>query len=202
MIIKAQDVKELREKTGLGMMECKKALEEANGNLEEAIKNLRKSSALKAEKKASRTAVEGIITSKISDKEITFVEVNCETDFVAKDENFIKFCEEALKVAVDASSEVNLLDEVSESMEKLQSYPDPELKEKCTERALSSIYFLQKCLDFEKGGELAVKLFKVYEYCRKQIIQFCTVDSKVTLKQAILFINTIYEGWEGMKQTN
>ena len=118
MIIKAQDVKELREKTGLGMMECKKALEEANGNLEEAIKNLRKSSALKAEKKASRTAVEGIITSKISDKEITFVEVNCETDFVAKDENFINFCEETLKVAVEASSEENLLDKVSESMEK------------------------------------------------------------------------------------
>ena len=118
MTIKAQDVKELREKTGLGMMECKKALEEANGNLEEAIKNLRKSSALKAEKKASRTAVEGIITSKISDNEITFVEVNCETDFVAKDENFINFCEETLKVAVEASSEENLLDEVSESMEK------------------------------------------------------------------------------------
>ena len=118
MTIKAQDVKELREKTGLGMMECKKALEEANGNLDEAIKNLRKSSALKAEKKASRTAVEGIITSKISDKKITFVEVNCETDFVAKDENFINFCEETLKVAVEASSEENLLDEVSESMEK------------------------------------------------------------------------------------
>ena len=118
MTIKAQDVKELREKTGLGMMECKKALEEANGNLEEAIKNLRKSSALKAEKKASRTAIEGIITSKISDKEITFVEVNCETDFVAKDENFINFCEEALKVAVETSSDENLLDEVSVSMEK------------------------------------------------------------------------------------
>ena len=118
MTIKAQDVKELREKTGLGMMECKKALEAANGNLEEAIKNLRKSSALKAEKKASRTAVEGIITSKISDNEITFLEVNCETDFVAKDENFINFCEEALKVAVDTSSEENLLDEVSERMEK------------------------------------------------------------------------------------
>ena len=118
MTIKAQDVKELRDKTGLGMMECKKALEEANGNLEEAIKNLRKSSALKAEKKASRTAVEGIIISKISDNEITFVEVNCETDFVAKDENFINFCEEALKVAVDTSSEENLLDKVSERMEK------------------------------------------------------------------------------------
>ena len=118
MTIKAQDVKELREKTGLGMMECKKALQEANGNLDDAIKNLRKSSALKAEKKASRTAVEGIITSKISDNGITFVEVNCETDFVAKDKNFINFCEETLKVAFETSSEENLLDEVSETMEK------------------------------------------------------------------------------------
>ncbi len=118
MTIKAQDVKELREKTGLGMMECKKALEEANGNLEDAIKNLRKSSALKAEKKASRTAVEGIVTSETSDNEITFVEVNCETDFVAKDENFINFCDETLKVAIDTSSEENLLEEVSENMEK------------------------------------------------------------------------------------
>ena len=118
MTIKAQDVKELREKTGLGMMECKKALEQANGNIDDAIKNLRKSSALKAEKKASRTAVEGIITSNISKKEIIFVEVNCETDFVAKDENFIYFCEETLKVAVEASSENNLLNVVSENMEK------------------------------------------------------------------------------------
>ena len=87
-------------------------------------------------------------------------------------------------------------------MEKLQEYPDPETKEKYIERALSSIYFLQKCLDFEKGGELAVRLFKVYEYCRKQVIQFTVVDSKVTLEQAILFINTIYEGWEGMNNTS
>jgi len=118
MAIKAQDVKELREKTGLGMMECKKALEQANGNYEDAIKNLRKSSALKAEKKSSRTAVEGIILSKKSNKEIIFVEVNCETDFVAKDENFINFCEETLKFAVENSSEENLLNKVSEGMEK------------------------------------------------------------------------------------
>ena len=118
MAIKAQDVKELREKTGLGMMECKKALVEANGNLEDAIKNLRKSSALKAEKKASRTAVEGIILSEMSNKEIIFVEVNCETDFVAKDENFINFCEETLKVAVETSSDENILKKVSEGMEK------------------------------------------------------------------------------------
>ena len=91
------------------------------------------------------------------------------------------------------------LKQVSRSMEKLQEYPDPETREKYIERALTSIYFLQRCLDFEKGGELAIRLFKVYEYCRKQIIQFAVVDSKVTLTQAILFVNTIYEGWEGMK---
>ena len=83
------------------------------------------------------------------------------------------------------------LKQVSHSMEKLQEYPDPEIREKHTERALSSIYFLQKCLDFEKGGELAIRLFKVYEYCRKQVIQFTIVDPKATLEKAILFINTI-----------
>ena len=96
----------------------------------------------------------------------------------------------------------NALKQVSESMEKLQDYPGPEIKEKCIQRALSSIYFLQKCLDFEKGGELAVRLFKVYEYCRKQIIQFNIIDSTVTLHQAILFINTIYEGWDGMQSSS
>ena len=98
MTIKASDVKNLRDKTGLGMMECKKALEEAGGNLEEAITNLRKNSALKAEKKSSRTAVEGIILAEKTDKEILFVEVNCETDFVAKDENFLDFCNETLNL--------------------------------------------------------------------------------------------------------
>ena len=117
MTIKAQDVKALREKTGLGMMECKKALQEADGNLDDAIKNLRKSSALKAEKKASRTAVEGVILSKLSDKEIIFVEVNCETDFVAKDENFLNFCNETLNNAIEHSSKKDLLDEVAKSME-------------------------------------------------------------------------------------
>ena len=98
MSIKAVDVKNLREKTGLGMMECKKALEESQGNLEEAITNLRKNSALKAEKKSSRTAAEGRIISKIDSSEnlAVILEVNCETDFVAKDDSFVEFCEEAL----------------------------------------------------------------------------------------------------------
>ena len=117
MTIKASDVKELRDKTGLGMMECKKALEDASGNLEEAIKNLRKSSALKAEKKASRTAVEGIILSEKSNNEIIFVEVNCETDFVAKDENFINFCGDTMQEAIKHSSSQDLLKDVTKNME-------------------------------------------------------------------------------------
>ena len=92
--IAASQVKELRDKTGLGMMDCKRALQESNGDIEEAITNLRKSSALKAEKKASRTAVEGVILIDLdkSENNALMIEVNCETDFVAKDENFISFC--------------------------------------------------------------------------------------------------------------
>ena len=118
MTIKASDVKNLRDKTGLGMMECKKALEAASGNLEEAITNLRKNSALKAEKKSGRTAVEGIILAEKTDKEILFVEVNCETDFVAKDQNFLDFCNETLALATHKSSSENIFEEVSSAMEE------------------------------------------------------------------------------------
>ena len=118
MTIKASDVKNLRDKTGLGMMECKKALEAAGGNLEEAITNLRKNSALKAEKKSGRTAVEGIILAEKTDKEILFVEVNCETDFVAKDQNFLDFCNETLSFAINKSSSENIFEEVSSAMEE------------------------------------------------------------------------------------
>tara|TARA_B100001564_G_scaffold358779_1_gene378375 strand:- start:790 stop:1644 length:855 start_codon:yes stop_codon:yes gene_type:complete len=118
MSIKAVDVKNLREKTGLGMMECKKALEESQGNLEEAITNLRKNSALKAEKKSSRTAVEGIIVAKKKENDIIFVEINCETDFVAKDNNFIDFCNESLNFAIENLDKENLLEEVSNGMEE------------------------------------------------------------------------------------
>lgn len=88
-------VKELRERTGLGMMDCKKALVEADGDAELAIENLRKSSGMKAAKKAGRTAAEGVIRERRSDdgKTGAIVEVNCETDFAARDENFLKFAD-------------------------------------------------------------------------------------------------------------
>lgn len=91
--IKASMVKELRERTGLGMMECKKALAEAEGNIEAAIETLRKSSGMKAAKKAGRTAADGAVAMKIADDGSygVLVEINSETDFVARDENFLAF---------------------------------------------------------------------------------------------------------------
>jgi len=95
MAISASMVKELRERTGSGMMECKKALVETNGDIEAAIEMMRKSGQAKAAKKAARTAADGIVVIKFSDdaKDAAMVEVNCETDFVAKDANFTSFAD-------------------------------------------------------------------------------------------------------------
>jgi len=89
--ITAPMVKDLRERTGLGMMDCKKALVEADGDIELAIDNLRKSSGLKAAKKAGRTAADGTIGLKVEGNVGLIVEINSETDFAAKDENFRNF---------------------------------------------------------------------------------------------------------------
>ncbi len=92
MAITASMVKELRELSGAGMMDCKKALNETNGNIEEAVDYLRKNGQAKAEKKASRIAAEGIVKTMIKDdKTAVMVEVNSETDFVAKNDEFQSF---------------------------------------------------------------------------------------------------------------
>ena len=95
MEITATLVKELRERTGAGMMECKKALVEAGGEIETAIENMRKSGQAKAAKKSGRTAADGVIViaGNADSKAAVMVEVNCETDFVAKDENFKSFAD-------------------------------------------------------------------------------------------------------------
>lgn len=92
-VISAALVKELRERTGLPMMECKKALQEAAGDIEAAIENLRKSSGMKAAKKAGRTAADGVVAARVADdgRCAVLVEVNSETDFVARDSNFLGF---------------------------------------------------------------------------------------------------------------
>ncbi len=103
MAVTAAMVKELRERTGAGMMECKKALVETGGDMEAAVEHLRKSGLAQADKKASRVAAEGKIALSVSEdgKQAVMVEVNCETDFVAKDSGFLAF---ANAVAANALS--------------------------------------------------------------------------------------------------
>ena len=104
MAVTAAMVKELRERTGAGMMECKKALVETDGDMEAAVEHLRKSGLAQADKKAGRVAAEGKIALAVSGdgKQAVMVEINCETDFVARDENFVSFAD---AVAANALSE-------------------------------------------------------------------------------------------------
>ena len=102
--VTAAMVKELRERTGLGMMDCKKALVESDGDMDLAIDNLRKSSGMKAAKKASRTAADGLIRIRMDGEQGLMVEVNCETDFAAKDEDFINFADQVTAAMFEAQS--------------------------------------------------------------------------------------------------
>ena len=112
MAITAAQVKELRERTGSGMMECKKALVDADGNMDTAIDALRKTGLAKADKKASRIAAEGLIVVEVSDdgKHAAIVEVNCETDFVARKEDFQAFANAiAKRVLADNPADIDAL---------------------------------------------------------------------------------------------
>ena len=104
--VTAAMVKELRERTGLGMMDCKKALVESDGDMDLAIDNLRKSSGMKAAKKASRTAADGLIRIQMDGTQGLMVEVNCETDFAAKDDNFINFADQVNTVSPGYAEEM------------------------------------------------------------------------------------------------
>lgn len=111
MAITAALVKELRERTQAGMMECKKALVETNGDIEAAVEYMRKAGLAKADKKSGRTAAEGAVVCKTSDdgKAAILVEVNCETDFVTKGDDFQNFADEVAEVAIK-----NLPDDIDE----------------------------------------------------------------------------------------
>lgn len=103
-MISAQLVKELRDKTGAGMMDCKKALEATNGNFEEAITWLREKGIAKAEKKASRIAAEGVCAYKIEGNKAVVFELNSETDFVAKNENFQNLVSQIADVLINSNA--------------------------------------------------------------------------------------------------
>jgi len=120
--ISASMVKELRERTGLGMMECKKALVEAEGSIETAIENLRKSSGMKAAKKAGRVSADGVVAVKVSDdnKVALVVEINSETDFVARDDNFLSFVDEVVDTAF-ANKQLDVADLMDGDLEAKRS---------------------------------------------------------------------------------
>ncbi|MCF2950159.1 translation elongation factor Ts [Paraglaciecola aquimarina] len=108
MAVTAALVKELRERTAAGMLDCKKALVETNGDIELAIENMRKNGQAKAAKKAGRIAAEGVILTKVANGVATMMEVNSETDFVARDEGFIKFGSQLIEVA--SANKINDMD--------------------------------------------------------------------------------------------
>lgn len=115
--VSPQLVKDLREKTGAGMMDCKKALAEAKGDVNAAIDILRKSGITKAEKKSGRSVKEGVIVSKITDADATLIEILCETDFVAKNEKFRAYTQEVAAKAQKVAAEGDIRAKLNE-MEK------------------------------------------------------------------------------------
>jgi len=117
MAVTASMVKQLREMTGAGMMDCKKALGETDGNMDDAIELLRKKGMAGADKKAGRTAAEGVVAIAISDdkKKAAIVEVNCETDFVAKGDEFKTFADEVAQIVL-ASGHVDVEAVLNEKM--------------------------------------------------------------------------------------
>lgn len=119
MAISAKDVKELRDRTGAGMMDCKKALEETGGDMEAAIDLLRSKGAAKAAKRAGKEASEGVIGSHVSDGVGALVEVNCETDFVARTDDFIELAGQLAEHVAKHAGDVD----GSESGEALMEQP-------------------------------------------------------------------------------
>jgi len=113
MAVTAALVKELRERTAAGMLDCKKALVETDGDIELAIENMRKNGQAKAAKKAGRIAAEGVILTKVAKGVATMMEVNSETDFVARDDGFIKFGQQLIELA--STNRINDIDTLNNS---------------------------------------------------------------------------------------
>ncbi len=109
--VSAALVKELRERTGLGMLDCKRALKDADGNIEQAIEDLRKSSGMKAAKKSGRIAAEGVVAVRTSEdgSRALLIEVNSETDFVARDAGFLAFVSQVADEALAGDGDVEAL---------------------------------------------------------------------------------------------
>ncbi|MFP7722846.1 translation elongation factor Ts [Lysobacter sp. A3-1-A15] len=157
--ITASQVKELRERTGAGMMECKKALTENNGDIDTAAEWLRKSGLAKADKKASRVAAEGRIAAAQADGKGVLVEINSETDFVAKDENFVAFTESVANAALSAN-DVDALKATKlasgESVEETRSALIAKVGENVQVRRMARIDSANTIGTYVHGGRIGV----------------------------------------------
>jgi elongation factor Ts len=144
--ISASQVKELREKTGLGLMDCKKALQMSNGDIELAIEELRKTSGLKASKKSGRSAADGVIGSHSNELGSCIVEVNCETDFVARDDSFKAFVAEVI-LEVANQKDLSLEELLKNSLEEKREKIVQKLGENIVVRRIARSVITSECSD-------------------------------------------------------
>jgi elongation factor Ts len=159
--ITASLVKELRERTGAGMMECKKALTETAGNIDAAAESLRKSGLAKADKKADRVAAEGRVVAAQDGGKAVLVEINSETDFVAKDENFIAFADAIAQTAlVSGAADAEALKSAKlpsgETVEEARAAAVAKLGENIQIRRLARIEGANNVAAYVHGGKIGV----------------------------------------------
>ena len=158
MEITATLVKELRERTGAGMMECKKALTEAGGNVDAAAEALRKSGLAKADKKAGRVAAEGRVVAAQAEGRAVLVEINSETDFVAKDTNFVAFTEAVADAALGAA-DIDALKSASingKTVEETRAELIAKVGENVQVRRMAAIDSADNVAAYVHGGRIGV----------------------------------------------
>lgn len=176
-MISASMVKELREVTGAGMLDCKKALEASNGNMEEAVTWLREKGISKAAKKASRIAAEGLAVSKIEGNKAVIVEVNSETDFVAKNEEFVALvntiAETLINSDVKSVEEANKLTHDGKTIEELVIEKTSTIGEKLSFRR------------FEIVTKEDNQVFGTYSHMGGKIVALCVLDKDLELAKDI-----------------
>ncbi len=167
-MISASMVKELRETTGAGMLDCKKALEETNGNMEEAITWLREKGISKAAKKASRIAAEGLGLTKVNGNNAVILEVNSETDFVAKNEEF--------KSLVDKIADILLESNVTNVEDALKLNVDGKTLEELIVEKISTIGEKLSFRRFTKVTKEDNQVFGTYSHMGGKIVTLCVMD--------------------------
>ena len=176
-MISASMVKELREATGAGMLDCKKALEASNGNMEDAITWLREKGISKAAKKASRIAAEGLAVSKIEGNKAVIVEVNSETDFVAKNEEF--------KNLVNIIADTLLSNDVESVEDALKLEHDGNTLEELIIEKTSTIGEKLSFRRFEKIVKEDDEVFGTYSHMGGKIVSLCVLSKDEELAKDI-----------------